>query len=206
MHVHQALLIARRASNLFYDADDPYHLSRLARHFIAGQLEHARGMCAVLAPLVNSYKRLVPGFEAPAVRQLGAHQPLGADPHAARPAGSMPTRHGSSCAARTRAATRTWRLRRCCGPALMASSANCRLPRRLRRTCRLSNRRAGRLQRPHAAGSLEEALNELRRDDVICEALGPHVLERFLEAKEIEWEEYRKQVTPWELERYLSVY
>ena len=54
--------------------------------------------------------------------------------------------------------------------------------------------------------SLEEALQALRQDDVICDALGPQVLERFLEAKEIEWEEYRKQVTPWELERYFSVY
>lgn len=54
--------------------------------------------------------------------------------------------------------------------------------------------------------SLEEALLELKRDEVICDALGSHVLERFVGAKEIEWEEYRKQVTPWELQRYLPVY
>src|SRR5919197_179601 len=65
MHTHQSLADVSTGENLFYDGRDEYGLSELAKQFIAGQLHHARGMCAILAPLVNSYKRLVPGFEAP---------------------------------------------------------------------------------------------------------------------------------------------
>src|SRR5579859_3831333 len=65
MHTHQSLWSCDGKTNLFYDADDEYHLSPTARSFMAGLLAHARGMIAILAPLVNSYKRLVPGYEAP---------------------------------------------------------------------------------------------------------------------------------------------
>jgi len=65
MHVHQMLTNSSADGNAFYDRSDEYHLSPTAHHFIAGQLAHARSLCAVVAPLVNSYKRLVPGFEAP---------------------------------------------------------------------------------------------------------------------------------------------
>src|ERR1700682_6327373 len=65
MHTHQSLWSCDGKTNLFYDADDEYHLSQTARSFMAGLLAHARGMIAILAPLVNSYKRLVPGYEAP---------------------------------------------------------------------------------------------------------------------------------------------
>ena len=65
MHTHQSLWSPDGKTNLFYDADDEYQLSPIARSFMAGLLAHAPGMIAILAPLVNSYKRLVPGFEAP---------------------------------------------------------------------------------------------------------------------------------------------
>jgi len=65
MHTHQSLVDIHKGVNPFADGDDEFGLSELARQFIAGQLAHAKGMCAVLAPLVNSYKRLVPGYEAP---------------------------------------------------------------------------------------------------------------------------------------------
>jgi glutamine synthetase len=65
MHIHQSIADIHTGRNLFYDGNDTYGLSRLAKQFIAGQLQHAAGMCAILAPLVNSYKRLVPGYEAP---------------------------------------------------------------------------------------------------------------------------------------------
>ena len=65
MHTHQTLTDAGKDANAFYDRADQYHLSPIARHFIAGQLAHAAALCAVVAPLVNSYKRFVPGFEAP---------------------------------------------------------------------------------------------------------------------------------------------
>ena len=65
MHVHQSLVYAATGQNAFSDSGDPHGLSKIARQFIAGQLAHARGMCAILSPLVNSYKRLVAGYEAP---------------------------------------------------------------------------------------------------------------------------------------------
>ena len=65
MHVHQSLCYKANGTNAFYDPGDQHGLSRIAKHFIAGQLFHAKGMCAILAPLVNSYKRLVQGYEAP---------------------------------------------------------------------------------------------------------------------------------------------
>ena len=80
MHCHQSLWDIKKAKNAFADASDPYGLSPMARSYIAGTLEHARGMIAVLAPLVNSYKRLVTGFEAPVY--IGwPHQTIGADPN-----------------------------------------------------------------------------------------------------------------------------
>ncbi|GIW05026.1 MAG: hypothetical protein KatS3mg059_1646 [Thermomicrobiales bacterium] len=65
MHTHQSFAFIDTGKNAFVDESDPYGLSDVAKKVIAGQLYHARGMCAVIAPLVNSYRRLVPGFEAP---------------------------------------------------------------------------------------------------------------------------------------------
>ena len=65
MHVHQSFGFVDKKGNAFVDEDDPYGLSKIAKHFIAGLLTHARAMCGVISPLVNSYRRLVPGFEAP---------------------------------------------------------------------------------------------------------------------------------------------
>lgn len=206
MHVHQALFDLEGGANLFYDAEDPYHLSPLARHFIAGQLEHARGMCAILAPLVNSYKRLIPGFEAPAYVGWA---------HTNRSALIRVPRTSNQDAGVTRLELR------CpdpsCNPylafAVMLRAGLDGIERRLPLVDPVEENLMGfepalmaEYNLKSLPESLDEALRELRRDEVICDALGPQVLERFLEAKAIEWEEYRKQVTPWELQRYLSEY
>ena len=85
MHTHMSLF--KNGRNQFFDAKDPHHLSKTAKAFIAGLLVHAREMSAVLAQWVNSYKRLVPGFEAPGLRRVVAAQPLGPDPDPALQAG-----------------------------------------------------------------------------------------------------------------------
>ncbi len=85
MHCHQSLSDLK-GKNCFYDPDDPYRLSKLAYGFIAGQLKHARGMTAVLAPTVNSYKRLVPGYEAPVYIGWAQINRSASDPHPLRPA------------------------------------------------------------------------------------------------------------------------
>ena len=81
MHTHQSLFAGGK--NAFFDAEDEWHLSAVGKAFIAGQLKHAREIAAVFAQWVNSYKRLVPGYEAPGVLGLVAAQPLGAHPHPA---------------------------------------------------------------------------------------------------------------------------
>ena len=82
MHVHQSFARLDNGHNAFADESDEYGLSAVAKSFIAGQPYHARGMSAILAPLVNSYKRLVPGYEAPVYISVGARQPLGPHPRA----------------------------------------------------------------------------------------------------------------------------
>ena len=115
MHVHQSLSRLGTGENAFADEQMEHGLSRLALHFVAGQLAHARGMCAVLAPLVNSYKRLVPGYEAPVYVSWGQinRSALIRVPQA------TPGRPDSvrwSCVAPIRAATPTWRSRSCSAP------------------------------------------------------------------------------------------
>jgi len=203
LHIHQSLRSTKNSSNLFYDADDSYNLSALARHFIAGQLAHAPGMCAVLAPLVNSYKRLVPGYEAPVYLSWG--------------------RTNRSALIRvprlTSGRPQTARVElRCpdsaCNPylalAVMLKSGlegiahATPLHTATEEDLYLIDPRALELKQLPAA--LGQALDELQRDALIGAALGPHILERFVEAKVQEWNDYRLSISEWELARYLPTY
>lgn len=202
MHVHQSLVYIQTGMNAFADPGDPYGLSQIARYFAAGQLAHARGMCAVLAPLVNSYKRLVSGYEAPVYISWGRinrsaliRVPRSHDPQATRLELRCPD---PSCnpylAQAVMLAAGLDGIRREL-PLQEASEENLYL---------LDSLLTPAL--PVLPASLEEALKELEQDEVVREALGPHVVERFVAAKCQEWEDYRLEVTPWELEKYLSVF
>ena len=203
MHTHQSLCDAA-GRNLFYDPDDEYHLSRLAYNFIAGQIEHARALSAVVAPTVNSYKRLTPGYEAPVYicwAQLN------------RSALIRVPGHGQQQRSATRAELR------CPDPsanpylafAAMLAAGLDGVERDLTPPPPvnedvyhfderdLRERAIGTLP-----GTLAEALDALEQDDVIRGALGPAIVGAFLRAKRAEWDQYRIQVTSWELERYLS--
>ena len=203
MHVHQSLLTAGDGANAFCDDGDEYGLSDLAKHFIAGQLHHAAGMCAVLAPLVNSYKRLVRGFEAPVVVSWARtnRAALIRVPHV------------------TRRQTTRIELRSpdpSCNPYLAyAVMLRCGLDGVERRLplpppveeslygfddVELERRNVGLLP-----DNLKDAVEAFRHDDVVLEALGDHLAERFLEAKSLECRDYRMQVTPWELAKYLDL-
>lgn len=200
MHVHQSLLDAD-GTNAFR-GDDDYGLSEIAKHFIAGQLHHAAAICAVLAPLVNSYKRLVRGFEAPifiswARTNRGA---LIRVPHVGR-------------AEATRVELRS--PDPSCNPYLaFAVMLRCGLDgieRRLPLPAPIEESLYGfddvELERRNVGvlpDNLRDALDALAADDVVMDALGDHLGERFIEAKRLEWSQYRGQVTPWELEQYLE--
>jgi glutamine synthetase len=206
MHTHQSLWSLDGKTNLFYDPADEYQLSQTARSFMAGLLAHARGMIAILAPLVNSYKRLVPGFEAPVYISW------------ARINRSALIRIPQTSRGRPEAT----RLElRCpdpsCNPYLAFAAMLAAGLDGIERSLELSRpveenlyhfddtmiRKQGVRTLP---SSLEEALDEFAADEVIQSALGAHVCEWFMEAKRAEWNEYRTRVTPWELERYLMTY
>jgi glutamine synthetase len=202
MHVHQSLVYKATGRNAFADPGDPYGLSQTARQFIAGQLAHARGMCAIVAPLVNSYKRLVAGYEAPVYISWGRINRSALI--------RVPRAH-------TLESTRIEL--RCpdpsCNPylafAVMLAAGLDGIQQKMSLTeaseenlYLLDNQRVNRLAM--LPGSLEEALEELEKDTVIRDALGPHVYDRFVSAKRLEWENYRLEVTPWELNQYLAKY
>jgi glutamine synthetase len=206
MHCHQSLADAQTGENLFHDPNDEYGLSELAQHFIAGQLAHARGMSAILAPLVNSYKRLVPGHEAP------VHVTWARINRSALIRVPQTTR-GRKEATRIEL--------RCpdpsCNPYLaftvMLAAGLDGIRRKLapprpveENLYHFDDQMMAKYAVGTLPGTLKEALDELAADEVVREALGEHVFEWFHAAKTAEWDEYRKRVSPWELERYLSTY
>lgn len=206
MHAHQQLISSATGQNAFVDEHGEYGLSDTGRYFIAGQLAHARAMCAILAPLVNSYKRLVPGYEAPVYINWGRVN---------REALIRVPRPGTD-----RQLTARIELR-CSDPssnpylalAVMLRAGLDGIQRKLPLPPAMDEslflRDEGERQRHPSKllpATLGEALEWLREDSLIRETLGDAIYEGFIEAKSIEWIEYRKQVHAWELERYLSVF
>lgn len=206
MHTHQTLNEAGTETNAFYDRADQYHLSPIARQFIAGQLAHARALCAVVAPLVNSYKRFVPGFEAPVAISWAQTN---------RSALIRVPRAGSGDRGAIRIEFRA--PDPACNPylafAVMLAAGLSGIRQKLplpppveENLYAFDPERLARYQLGLLPGSLSEALQELRQDEVMREALGPHLLERFIEVKEMEWQSYERQVSAWELDAYLETY
>jgi glutamine synthetase len=202
LHVHQSLTSTETGRNLFADSKDPHGLSPLAKKFIAGQLYHARGMCAVLAPLVNSYKRLVPGYEAPVYISWGQtnRSALIRVPRI-NPRQPEATRLELRCPDPSCNPYLAFAVMLACG--LDGVKQDLPLPEAAEED--LYHLHNG-MDLPHLPGSLREAVEELERDEVVAKALGAHVYQRYIEAKTQEWQEYRRQVTIWELERYLPVF
>ena len=201
MHVHQSLADLRTGQNVFIGEDDRYGLSKLAMHFIAGQLKHARAMCAILAPLVNSYKRLVPGYEAP-VYVSWARVNRSALIRVPRPATPEATRLELRCPDPSCNPYLAFAVMLKCGLDGIKNELTCPDPTEEN----LFESEWARRGLPTLPGSLQEALDEIDKDPVVREALGPHIYERFVGAKSREWEDYSLDVTPWELSRYLYQY
>ncbi len=206
MHVHQSFRSLETGQNAFVDGTDPYGLSPLAKQFIAGQLTHARGMCGVIAPLVNSYRRLVPGFEAP-VYVSWARTNRSALLR-------VPAIRGNQIGA-TRLELR------CpdpsCNPylafAVMLAAGldgienELTLPEPVEENLyHFTDDDLRRRNIPTLPTTLGEAVDEMEKDDVVRGALGDHVFERLTEAQHSEWDAFRKHVCNWERERYLEIY
>jgi len=202
MHVHQSLVYAANNKNAFADPGDPHGLSTIAKQFIAGQLAHARGMCAILAPLVNSYKRLVAGYEAP-VFVSWARINRSALIRVPRASMIESTRLEIRCPDPSCNPYLAFAVMLAAG--LDGISRNLAIPEATEENLYMldTQRRSKLAILPE---SLDEALNVLEQDEVVRKALGAHICDRFISAKRQEWDEYRQQVTPWELNKYLLNY
>ena len=204
MHCHQSLF-DKQGSNLFFDADDKFNLSKLAYGFIAGQLEHARALSAVVAPTVNSYKRLVPGYEAPVYvgwaqinRSALIRTPLYA------PGREKSIRAELRCP--DPSANPYLALTAMLAVALEGIEQEMDAPEPLNEinVYHLTQEERQEKNIAELPGSLAEALQILEGDTVIKDALGPEIYESFQRAKWAEVEEYRTRVTDWEVSRYLE--
>ncbi|MDQ0418519.1 glutamine synthetase [Croceifilum oryzae] len=201
MHCHQSLF--RGNENAFYDESDELGLSETALHYLAGILKHARAFTAVTNPLINSYKRLVPGYEAPCY--------VAWSPKNRSPLVRVPASRGLSTRIEVRspdpAANPYLALATMLAAGLDGIKNKLAAPPQTDRNIYVMDeqerRDAGIESLP---ANLFEAIQELQNDSVIADALGEHALSHFVEAKEIEWDLFRTTVHDWEREQYMSLY
>jgi glutamine synthetase len=205
MHCHQSIFDVH-GENLFYDSEDEFHLSRIAYGFIAGQLTHACALAAIVAPTVNSYKRLVPGYEAPVY--IGWAQ-------INRSALIRIPRWTQGREKSTRAELRfpdpsanpylAFTAMLAAGLDGIERDLACPKPLNSINIYHLTPEERKQMGVSELPGSLPEALRQFNQDEVLREALGSAIAEAFERAKWSEVEDYRMKVTDWELERYLEV-
>lgn len=204
MHTHQSIF-DKEGKNVFFDADDPFNLSSFGYGFIAGQLKHARALSAVVAPTVNSYKRIVPGYEAPVYvcwAQINRSAMIRIPSHSLG--------RESSTRAELRCPDPS------CNPYLAFSAMlatgldgvdkNMDCPPAVNNLniYEMDKKALEKLGIKQLPGSLDEALDELRENDVIRAALGENIYEAFERAKRAETDAFRTRVTDWEIEYYLE--
>jgi glutamine synthetase len=203
MHTHQSLFTDGR--NRFFDEKDPWHLSQEGKAFIAGQLRHAREIAAVFAQWVNSYKRLVPGYEAPVyvawsqrnrsaliripLYKPGSEQATRAEIRCPDPACNPYLTFAALLHAGLEGIEQGYEL-----PDPMETNLYHLTPEQ--------RRERGIVSLPETLG---EAIDALSQSEVARKALGPHIFERYIELKRKEWDEYRVQLTDWEMKKYLAV-
>jgi glutamine synthetase len=201
MHCHQSLF--RGDENIFYDPSTPNKLSSEAMYYIGGILKHARAFAAITNPTVNSYKRLVPGYEAPVYIAWSEKN--------RSPLVRIPAKRGLSTRIEVRNPDPS------CNPylafAVMLKAGLDGIQNKITPPPAVDYNLYEMTEEEREArgiaalpGDLYAALKELRKDEVIQAALGDHIYERFMEAKRREWDEYNQQVHVWEIERYLTVF
>jgi glutamine synthetase len=199
MHTHQSLF--RDGENAFFDPAEESGMSQVMRSYAAGLLRHARALCAVTNPLVNSYKRLTPGYEAP-VNVAWSHQNRS-------PMIRVPARREKGTRLELRTPDPSANPYLALAVQLAAGLDGVRRkqepPEPIDKniwTLSVRERRRYRIQ--ELPRDLGEAIGLLKRSAFVREALGEHVFQYFITAKEAEWQDYIAQVHDWEIERYLS--
>ena len=199
MHINMSLATFE-GKNIFADADDKHGLSEDAYHFIAGLMEHAKGMTAITNPLVNSYKRLVPGYEAPVHIAWSATN--------RSPLIRIPATRGDGTRVELRnpdpAANPYLVIAACLAAGLDGIERKLEVSEGIDYNI-FEMSESERLDKniETLPDNLYDAVLELKKDKVICDVLGPHILDKYVQAKLKEWDDYRTQVSEWEIEEYL---
>lgn len=203
MHTHQSLW--KDGKNAFADPQDEYGLSGVAKKFIAGQLAHAREISAVIAPLVNSYKRLVPGYEAPVYISWARinRSALIRIPQVSPGRVSTATRIELRCPDPSANPYLAFALMLMAGLDGIKNDLPVPVPAE-ENLYHLDEESIAKLS--SMPGSLGEAIAELGRSELVKSTFGADLYEQYIEGRKKEWDEYRLDVSGWELERYLPVY
>ena len=202
MHTNQSLFNLD-GTNAFFDEADGLQLSKVAYSYIAGLLKNARGFSAVTNPLVNSYKRLVPGYEAPVYAAWSASNRSALV--------RIPAARGLSTRTELRCPDPA------CNPylalAMMLNSGLDGVKSEMAPPAEVKRdifEMTGAEMAAEGIGvmpsNLKEALEELKTNEIAKSTLGEHIFEKYIEAKEKEWDSFRTTVTEWELENYLTIY
>ena len=203
MHVHQSLFEGSR--NAFFDTDDKYHLSKTAKHYIAGQLRHAPEITAIISQWVNSYKRLVPGYEAPVYiawarrnradlirvpeHKLGKESATRVEFRPPDPACNPYLTFSVMLAAGLEGIENEYQIPKPVEENVYAMSEAERMKRGINTL----------------PSNLWEAIKIMEKSELVRGALGNHVFDALIQNKKIEWDQYRTQVTEYELEKYLPI-
>ena len=201
MHTNMSLF--RDGKNVFYDPDGPRGLSKEAYSFIAGLLHHVRGMAAVTNPLVNSYKRLVPGYEAPCYLAWSASNRSALI--------RIPASRGQGTRVELRSPDPSCNpylaFAVCLAAGLDGIEKGMTPPAEITENIYAMDAAARKAHGIESLpGSLEEALRALEADQLILDTLGEHVAANYLTGKWREWDEYRTRVSSWEREKYIINY
>jgi glutamine synthetase len=197
MHTHQSLF--SRGRNVFFDEKAERQLSASCLHYVGGLLKHAKAFCAVTNPLVNSYKRLVPGYEAPTAIAWSERN--------RSPLIRVPVGRGPKTRIELRMPDPS------CNPylalAVMLRAGLDGIERQLdpgppvnKNIYKMSHRERRHLRIDELPGNLSEAIDELEKSTLMKDTLGEHIFDHFITAKRTEWDSYIRQVSSWEIERW----
>ncbi|MBM7558031.1 type I glutamate--ammonia ligase [Halanaerobacter jeridensis] len=201
MHVHQSLF--EDGENVFYEEGAELGLSQTAKYYIGGLLKHAKAIAAITNPTINSYKRLVPGYEAPVYQAWSASNRSALI--------RIPAASGAGTRLEMRNPDPTANPYLAIAVMLKAGLDGIKNEIEppaevVENIYEMTAERKAELGIESLPANINQAVQELLKDETIQDALGEHVLEHFVTAKEVEWDTYRTQVHDWELDQYLSVY
>ena len=201
--MHTNMSLTKDGKNAFYDENSEFGLSETALHFIAGVLKHVKGITAIANPLVNSYKRLVPGYEAPVYIAWSASNRSSLI--------RVPAARGKGTRIELRSPDPSCNpyleMALCLAAGLDGIKNNLTPPQNTTKNIfEMSAEELAADGIDYLPGTLEDAMNEFQADPFMKETLGDHIYEKYVEGKLREWDEYRTSVSNWETNRYLTKY